>query len=125
MLKMSSFLDINSQHFITQCQPHWQPVRQPEEIPQRVILPPSAPPLSAVTQASSLATDSVDLKKQKGDDYYQTALLCSICMDNEKNMRIHPCGHTGCEECITALEKDSKMCHICRGTIGRLDPFFL
>jgi len=41
-------------------------------------------------------------------------ILCPICMERKRNMSFQ-CGHSGCEQCITPLDK----CHICRKPVDR------
>jgi len=51
-----------------------------------------------------------------------TQLLCVVCMDRQKNSRVHPCGHTCvCHTCGMAISN----CPICRGPVKRLDRSYI
>ncbi|KAM8927770.1 E3 ubiquitin-protein ligase CBL-C [Pelodytes ibericus] len=44
--------------------------------------------------------------------------LCKICADNKKNVRIQPCGHLLCDQCLSAWQKsDGLTCPFCRAEI--------
>ncbi|XP_053546842.1 E3 ubiquitin-protein ligase CBL-C [Bombina bombina] len=53
--------------------------------------------------------------------------LCKICTDNEKNVRIQPCGHLLCDQCLTAWQQsDGQTCPFCRSEIrGKEDIHIL
>lgn len=40
---------------------------------------------------------------------------CVICMAKESDIKILPCNHFFCEECIETLRKSSTQCPACRG----------
>ena len=45
---------------------------------------------------------------------------CPICLSNHVSSFL-PCGHTGCKECLSRLDR----CHVCRGdTNGRIHNIF-
>lgn len=44
---------------------------------------------------------------------------CSICMKNEKNVLLQPCGHFHyCAECLKTVIKDKTICPFCRDPIN-------
>ncbi|KAM5132284.1 E3 ubiquitin-protein ligase CBL-C [Mantella aurantiaca] len=51
-------------------------------------------------------------------DMDSTFELCKICADNKKNMRIEPCGHLLCDNCLTAWQKNENTCPFCRRQIA-------
>uniref|UniRef100_A0A8C5QXF9 E3 ubiquitin-protein ligase CBL n=1 Tax=Leptobrachium leishanense TaxID=445787 RepID=A0A8C5QXF9_9ANUR len=52
-------------------------------------------------------------------DMDSTFELCKICADNEKNVRIQPCGHFMCDQCLSAWQKsDGLTCPFCRCVIA-------
>ncbi|OCT73040.1 E3 ubiquitin-protein ligase CBL-like isoform X2 [Xenopus laevis] len=66
---------------------------------------PSAGPKVQVSQ------EQWDLYSQMGSSFE----LCKICVDNEKNVRIKPCGHLLCNDCLLAWQKsDGHTCPFCR-----------
>ena len=58
-----------------------------------------------------------------------TFQLCKICAENNKNIRLEPCGHLLCLECLSSwLESRGKGCPFCREDIRDtesvvVDPF--
>ena len=59
-----------------------------------------------------------------------TLQLCKICAENDKDIRIEPCGHLLCTPCLTSWQEsgDGQGCPFCRaeikGTEGVVvDPF--
>ncbi|XP_076391595.1 E3 ubiquitin-protein ligase CBL isoform X4 [Megachile rotundata] len=59
-----------------------------------------------------------------------TFQLCKICAENDKDVRIEPCGHLLCTPCLTAWQVDSEGqgCPFCRAEIKGteqivIDPF--
>nr|XP_033770476.1 E3 ubiquitin-protein ligase CBL-like isoform X2 [Geotrypetes seraphini] len=58
-----------------------------------------------------------------------TFQLCKICAENDKNVKIEPCGHLMCNSCLIAWQQsDGQTCPFCRCEIkGReeifIDPF--
>ncbi|CAE8597663.1 unnamed protein product [Polarella glacialis] len=50
---------------------------------------------------------------------------CSICFDEPANFLVIPCGHQcGCEECLTAVQKHSGRCPICRASVTAIQRVF-
>lgn len=50
---------------------------------------------------------------------------CSICFDVPADFLVIPCGHQcGCEECLTAVQKHSGCCPICRSGIQSIQRVF-
>ncbi|CAH2319014.1 E3 ubiquitin- ligase CBL [Pelobates cultripes] len=48
-------------------------------------------------------------------DMDSTFEMCKICADNEKNVRLQPCGHLMCDQCLSAWQKsDGLTCPFCR-----------
>lgn len=43
-----------------------------------------------------------------------TFQLCKICAENDKDIRIEPCGHLLCTPCLTAWQVDSEGQVSCR-----------
>ncbi|XP_053308679.1 E3 ubiquitin-protein ligase CBL-C [Spea bombifrons] len=44
--------------------------------------------------------------------------LCKICTDKEKNIRIQPCGHLICDDCLTGWQNSAGVtCPFCRAVI--------
>ncbi|XP_015833074.1 E3 ubiquitin-protein ligase CBL [Tribolium castaneum] len=59
-----------------------------------------------------------------------TFQLCKICAENDKDVRIEPCGHLLCTPCLTAwqIDSDGQGCPFCRAEIKGteqivVDPF--
>ena len=58
-----------------------------------------------------------------------TFQLCKICAENNKNVRLEPCGHLLCSDCLTNwLDSRGKGCPFCREDIRDtesivVDPF--
>lgn len=59
-----------------------------------------------------------------------TFQLCKICAENDKDIRIEPCGHLLCTPCLTAWQDngDGQGCPFCRAEIKGtetiiVDPF--
>lgn len=58
-----------------------------------------------------------------------TFQLCKICAENDKDIRIEPCGHLLCTPCLTSWQQDSDQgCPFCRAEIKGteqivVDPF--
>lgn len=59
-----------------------------------------------------------------------TFQLCKICAENNKDIRLEPCGHLLCIQCLTAWQIDSEGngCPFCRAEIKGteqiiVDPF--
>nr|DBA16075.1 TPA: hypothetical protein GDO54_003507 [Pyxicephalus adspersus] len=50
-------------------------------------------------------------------DMDSTFEMCKICTDNEKNVRIEPCGHLLCDKCLTSWQKNENTCPFCRHQI--------
>ena len=47
-----------------------------------------------------------------------TFQLCKICAENDKDIRIEPCGHLLCTPCLTAWQdSDGQGCPFCRAEI--------
>ena len=40
---------------------------------------------------------------------------CKICLNNQQNHVIIPCGHLICSDCVKSLDQHQKKCPICRG----------
>lgn len=59
-----------------------------------------------------------------------TFQLCKICAENDKDIRIEPCGHLLCTPCLTSWQEsgDGQGCPFCRAEIKGtetvvVDPF--
>jgi E3 ubiquitin-protein ligase CBL len=48
-----------------------------------------------------------------------TFQLCKICAENDKDIKIEPCGHLLCTPCLTAWQEsgDGQGCPFCRAQI--------
>jgi hypothetical protein len=56
------------------------------------------------------------------DEQIDTVLECVICMRNQKNRMLHPCGHVCvCQDCGTGISK----CPICRTDITGTIPAYI
>ncbi|KAL0993749.1 hypothetical protein UPYG_G00113120 [Umbra pygmaea] len=52
-----------------------------------------------------------------------TFQLCKICAENDKDVKIEPCGHLMCTSCLTAWqESDGQGCPFCRCEIKGTEP---
>ena len=59
-------------------------------------------------------------EKQKNDKTIEKKPICSICLDDDANAAIVPCGHSNfCHECISShhINSQNKECPICRAEI--------
>ncbi|XP_067874574.1 E3 ubiquitin-protein ligase CBL-like isoform X4 [Heterodontus francisci] len=56
-------------------------------------------------------------------DIGSTFQLCKICTENNKDVKIEPCGHLICSACLTAWqESDGHTCPFCRCEIKGTEP---
>ena len=51
-----------------------------------------------------------------------TFQLCKICAENDKDIRIEPCGHLLCTPCLTSWQEDGQGCPFCRTEIKGTEP---
>jgi len=49
-----------------------------------------------------------------------TFQLCKICAENDKDIRIEPCGHLLCTPCLTSWQVCSKSSRCCRDYAGNV-----
>ncbi|XP_039220920.1 E3 ubiquitin-protein ligase CBL-B isoform X1 [Crotalus tigris] len=55
-----------------------------------------------------------------------TFQLCKICAENDKDVKIEPCGHLMCTSCLTAWqESDGQGCPFCRCEIKGTEPIIV
>uniref|UniRef100_A0AAX7SZI9 E3 ubiquitin-protein ligase CBL n=1 Tax=Astatotilapia calliptera TaxID=8154 RepID=A0AAX7SZI9_ASTCA len=55
-----------------------------------------------------------------------TFQLCKICAENDKDIKIEPCGHLMCTSCFTAWqESDGQGCPFCRCEIKGTEPIIV
>ncbi|NWZ66385.1 CBLB ligase, partial [Acrocephalus arundinaceus] len=55
-----------------------------------------------------------------------TFQLCKICAENDKEVKIEPCGHLMCTSCLTAWqESDGQGCPFCRCEIKGTEPIIV
>ncbi|XP_011617424.1 E3 ubiquitin-protein ligase CBL-B-B isoform X1 [Takifugu rubripes] len=55
-----------------------------------------------------------------------TFQLCKICAENDKDIKIEPCGHLMCTSCLTAWqESDGQGCPFCRCEIKGTEPIIV
>jgi len=76
---------------------------------------------SSSNQRPQSSIPSLDRSKdQEAPDGADSNLLCCICQTNYRNVLFMPCTHTStCVECSQRLVSGTKLCPICRGTIGQ------
>ncbi|PAA48973.1 hypothetical protein BOX15_Mlig014930g2 [Macrostomum lignano] len=58
---------------------------------------------------------------------YQSFQLCKICMERDKEVRIEPCGHYMCAQCIASIQasQDEALCPFCRREIKGTESVIL
>ena len=56
----------------------------------------------------------LSLKARFGDNWDH---ICTICMENQLEVVMVPCGHVPCGSCLTRLLDGKGVCHMCRSTI--------
>ena len=61
------------------------------------------------------------LKLIKIINNFNLGSTCSICMNNNVNKYLNPCGHTACDEC---LKNYNNKCFICRKDIINISPLY-
>ena len=71
----------------------------------------------STTEMPHLRLEKVD-KEEFSKDF---DLICSICLDREKNRALFPCGHTYCNICTNSFTD----CPICRSTINGTMKIYL
>ncbi|EDS36996.1 cbl-d [Culex quinquefasciatus] len=81
---------------------------------------PHNPDLSFAVQ--SPLEDHITVTQEQYELYCEmgsTFQLCKICAENDKDIRIEPCGHLLCTPCLTAWQVDSEGqgCPFCRAEI--------
>ncbi|XP_065082152.1 E3 ubiquitin-protein ligase CBL [Ochlerotatus camptorhynchus] len=81
---------------------------------------PQNPDLSFAVQ--SPLEDHITVTQEQYELYCEmgsTFQLCKICAENDKDIRIEPCGHLLCTPCLTAWQVDSEGqgCPFCRAEI--------
>ncbi|RXG72200.1 E3 ubiquitin-protein ligase CBL [Armadillidium vulgare] len=88
------------------------------------------PDLSWVVQATP--EDHIQVTQEQYELYCQMGSsfqLCKICAENDKDIRIEPCGHLLCTPCLTLWQdSDGQSCPFCRAEIKGteqiiVDPF--
>lgn len=76
--------------------------------------------------------DHMQVTREQHDLYVEmgsTFQLCKICAENEKNVRIEPCNHLMCNQCLIHwVESGGKGCPFCRSEIRStenvvIDPY--
>ncbi|XP_013415499.1 E3 ubiquitin-protein ligase CBL-B [Lingula anatina] len=81
---------------------------------------------------NDLEEDHVQVTQEQYELYCEmgsTFQLCKICAENDKDIRIEPCGHLLCTPCLNAWQdKDGQSCPFCRTEIKGtesvvVDPF--
>ncbi|XP_019636734.1 PREDICTED: E3 ubiquitin-protein ligase CBL-B-B-like isoform X2 [Branchiostoma belcheri] len=79
---------------------------------------------------SSLCTNSPDEHIKVSQEQYElycemgsTFQLCKICAENDKDIKIEPCGHLMCTPCLTSWQdSDGQGCPFCRAEIKGTEP---
>lgn len=89
------------------------------------------PDLSAAVQETE--EDHIRVTQEQYEVYCEmgsTFQLCKICAENDKDIRIEPCGHLLCTPCLTSWQEsgDGQGCPFCRAEIKGtesvvVDPF--
>ncbi|MCL4143342.1 UNVERIFIED_CONTAM: hypothetical protein GTU68_062173, partial [Idotea baltica] len=88
------------------------------------------PDLSSVVQATP--EDHIQVTQEQYELYCQMGSsfqLCKICAENDKDIRIEPCGHLLCTPCLTLWQdSEGQGCPFCRAEIKGteqiiVDPF--
>jgi len=49
---------------------------------------------------------------------------CPLCLTNQVNVYLNPCGHTCCEECYGRLSNTENKCFLCRSNIMSKNPLY-
>ena len=49
---------------------------------------------------------------------------CPLCLTNQVNIYLNPCGHTCCEECYGRLSNNENKCFLCRSNIMSKNPLY-
>ncbi len=49
---------------------------------------------------------------------------CPLCLTNQVNIYLNPCGHTCCEECYGRLSNTENKCFLCRSNIMSKNPLY-
>ncbi|XP_037931360.1 E3 ubiquitin-protein ligase CBL-B-B [Teleopsis dalmanni] len=81
---------------------------------------PNNPDLSSAVQSPT--EDHITVTQEQYELYCEmgsTFQLCKICAENDKDIRIEPCGHLLCTPCLTSWQVDSEGqgCPFCRAEI--------
>ena len=61
------------------------------------------------------------IEKAKNQIKNYTSYECTICMENDVNMCLIPCGHTFCSKCLKKTDK----CYICTSDIFMKQKMFI
>ncbi|XP_078464394.1 E3 ubiquitin-protein ligase CBL-like [Lampetra fluviatilis] len=73
-----------------------------------------------------LPQDHIKVTQEQYELYCEmgsTFQLCKICAENDKDVKIEPCGHLMCTSCLTAWqESDGQGCPFCRCEIKGTEP---
>ncbi|XP_029029058.1 E3 ubiquitin-protein ligase CBL-B-B isoform X2 [Betta splendens] len=73
--------------------------------------------------------DHIKVTQEQYDLYCEmgsTFQLCKICAENDKDVKIEPCGHLMCTSCLTAWqESDGQGCPFCRCEIKGTEPIIV
>uniref|UniRef100_A0A8C4T848 E3 ubiquitin-protein ligase CBL n=1 Tax=Erpetoichthys calabaricus TaxID=27687 RepID=A0A8C4T848_ERPCA len=82
------------------------------------------PDLSCLNKPSN--QDRIQVSREQYElycDMGSTFQLCKICAEQDKDVKIEPCGHLICNGCLNAwLESDSQTCPFCRCEIKGMEP---
>ncbi|KAM4652317.1 E3 ubiquitin-protein ligase CBL-C [Discoglossus pictus] len=82
-----------------------------------------------LSELCSTSTSAIHVTREQWElysDMDSTFELCKICADRMKNVRIQPCGHLLCDQCLTAWQKsDGQSCPFCRCEIRGKEEIFI
>ncbi|XP_051901536.1 E3 ubiquitin-protein ligase CBL-like isoform X2 [Pristis pectinata] len=82
------------------------------------------PDLTALCETSQ--QDHIQVSQEQYQLYCEMGSsfqMCKICTENNKNMKMEPCGHLICDSCLSAwLHSDGHTCPFCRCEIRGTQP---
>nr|XP_020668173.1 E3 ubiquitin-protein ligase CBL-C [Pogona vitticeps]XP_020668174.1 E3 ubiquitin-protein ligase CBL-C [Pogona vitticeps] len=85
------------------------------------------PDLTDLTEVSS--QNRIQVSQEQFELYCQvgsTFQLCKICAENDKNVRIQPCGHLLCRGCLDTWQlSEAHTCPFCRREISGHEDIFI
>lgn len=77
-------------------------------------------------EIDSMGLKNITDKLSKAEPSSEPTITCKICMDNQSNMVLVPCGHVMCSGCINRLSKEHmKQCPMCNAEILKCMDIYL